>query len=173
MAYLNSLAQLAKKGRTIVVGSKVYPGTFDRRKLYKKAVGVDMLAGDGVDLVHDMEHPLEVYEGKVDHIDLCSVLEHVRRPWLLAKNVEALLKTSGTILVSVPFVWRMHAYPNDYWRMNHAALEVLFPNIEWLEKKYVVNGMPVRMPLSYVDQEGGKWLSRSETVAFGRKCSMS
>lgn len=173
MAYLNSLAELAKKGRALVVGSKVYPGTLDRRTLYKRAIGLDMLPGEGVDIVHDLEQPLDGYKNKIDHVDICSVLEHVRRPWLLAQNVESVLKVGGTILVSVPFVWRMHAYPNDYWRMNHAALEVLFPSIEWTHKKYVVNGAPTRMPLSYVDAEGGKWLSRSETVAFGRKCSMS
>ncbi len=45
------------KGRTLVVGSKLYPTKMvDRRKRYEDAVGVDMAEGDGVDLVLNLDY---------------------------------------------------------------------------------------------------------------------
>ena len=76
-----------RNGRTLVVGSKVYGKKQDRRELYRKAVGVDLFEGDGVDFVHDMETPLPESVGTFAHVDCVSVLEHVRRPWLMAANI--------------------------------------------------------------------------------------
>ncbi len=101
----------------LVVGSKCYKDKIDRRQLYPHAFGVDLFEGEGVDLVHDLETPLPATVGPFDHVDCCSVLEHVRRPWLLAENVENALDEGGTILISVPFAWRVHGYPGDGWRM--------------------------------------------------------
>ncbi len=82
-----------KEGRTLIVGSHVYGGREDRRKLYKKAVGVDMIAGPGVDVVADLEDTGSIMDlwtgdGPFDHVECRSVLEHSRRPWRLARNIE-------------------------------------------------------------------------------------
>lgn len=152
--------------RTLVVGSKIYDDKPDRRSIYPNAFGVDMLPGDGVDLVHDLENNLPVSAGMFDHIDCVSVLEHVQRPWKMAEALEACLVDGGTILVCVPFVWRIHAYPNDYWRMTAAALEVLFPSVQWVRRKYLSEGRARKLTPT---REGGNgpWLARSELVAFG------
>lgn len=155
-----------RKGRTLVIGNKLYKSNADRRELYPGAVGLDMLPGDGVDIVHDLEQPLD---GQYDHVDCCSVLEHVRRPWLLAENIERLMAPGATILCVVPFVWRVHGYPSDYWRFTKEALDVLFPNVDWYEKLYHSNG-------AFVDKapanrsEGAAWFRRTELAAWGVKC---
>lgn len=162
---LDQFIHLRKMGRTLVVGSKVYGDKPDRRKLYTKAVGLDMSPGEGVDIVHDLERP---YQGEFEHIDLCSVLEHVRRPWLMAKNIEALMLPGATILISVPFVWRLHDYPGDYWRMSHEALEVLFPKCIWKHRAFLVEGELVKgVPKLVIDDV--RYLARAETVAFGAR----
>lgn len=159
-----------RQGRTLVVGSKIYDEKYDRRKLYAQAFGVDMLPGDGVDLVHDLESPLPAVCGQFDHVDCVSVLEHVRRPWKMAESLEQCLKDGGTILVCVPFVWRLHSYPSDYWRMTAEALSVLFPKIEWQSRKYLVDGR-CRNRVPGQAWKGGPWLARAELVAFGVKAS--
>ena len=159
-----------RNGRTLVVGSKVYGKKQDRRELYRKAVGVDLFEGDGVDFVHDMETPLPESVGTFAHVDCVSVLEHVRRPWLMAANIEAALIEGGTLLVCVPFVWRVHAYPDDYWRMTASALEVLFPNIQWQARKYLVEGKPRNLVRGKRDPYG-QWMARAELAAAGIKCS--
>jgi hypothetical protein len=154
-------------GRTLVVGSKSYNGKQDRRELYGDAIGVDLFEGDGVDLVHDMEQPLDI--GLFDHIDCVSVLEHVRRPWRMASTIESAMELHATILVSVPFVWRLHAYPSDFWRMSAEALEVLFPSIHWMHSAYLAEGDEYTKPPS-MNASGIRWLARSELVAAGFKC---
>lgn len=157
-----------REGRTLVVGSKRYDDKPDRRQLYAEAFGVDLLPGEGVDLVHDLEDPLPDKCGLFDHIDCVSVLEHVRRPWKMAETLEQCLVDFGTIVICVPFVWRVHAYPSDYWRMTTEALPVLFPSVQWLERKYLVDGrcrkiVPGRLSIN------GAWIARAELVAFGVK----
>jgi len=149
-------------GTALVVGSKQYKGKSDRRALYKRAVGLDLEAGEGVDIVHDLETP---HEGSFGHIDCCSVLEHVKRPWLLCANIEALMAPRATILVCVPFVWRVHAYPSDYWRMTPEALPILFPNIEWLRLGFTDGKEWIKKPLAL--REDGVYLQKTEVIGFG------
>ena len=155
-------------GRTLIVGSKVYGGKEDRRKRYPDAVGVDMLPGDGVDVVVDLEEPLPEI-GTFRHIECMSVLEHSRRPWLMAANLERLLEPGGTIFVSVPFVWRIHAYPSDFWRMTPEAVRSIFPNIEWEALMLAADRLRDGPPIRSTKVDGHPYMARTETVGFGRK----
>lgn len=104
--------------------------------MFDDALGVDMQHGDGVDIVHDMERPLPKDLGQFDHVVCVSVLEHCRQPWKVARTIESCLVREGTIYLSVPVVWRFHAYPNDYWRFLRGGIEVIFPRIGWTVIRY-------------------------------------
>lgn len=159
-----------RHGKTLVVGSKCYGSKKDRRFLYRDAIGIDLFDGQGVDFVHDLENPLPDEHGKLDHIDCCSVLEHCQRPWIMAKNIEDAMLPGATILVSVPFVWRIHSYPGDYWRISPQALEILFPRIKWKRLGYIAEGHFKKLvPRGEID--GRRYMMRSETVGFGFRCS--
>jgi hypothetical protein len=161
-----------RDGRTLIVGSKIHEGTDkpDRRTLYATALGVDMEAGRGVDRVLDLEEPLPDRFGDFDHIECTSVLEHSRRPWLMAANLERALVGGGTIIVLVPWVWRIHAYPSDYWRMTPAAVESIFPSIRWESRAYIVEGALVQK-VPTITTDGTRYIARSELVMSGRKCA--
>lgn len=165
---LTHYRQMAASGRVLVVGNRVYETSTDRRLLYRDAVGLDLSAGDGVDIVHDMEQPLPESAGRFSHIDLVSVLEHCKRPWKMAANLEKALLPGGTILVSVPFVWRVHDYPGDYWRMTPAALNVIFPRINWLESGFYVNGR-IKKLVRGMNTDTGVYMQRAQTVGIGRR----
>ena len=152
-------------GRTLIVGSRVYPGRADRRRLHEDAVGVDMLAGDGVDRVLNLEDDLPEDLGQFDHVECLSVLEHSRRPWLLAANLERLMAPGASLFVAVPFVWRVHAYPDDYWRMTPSAIRALFPRIEWRALKLA--GRSVTDKPESTKIAGHPYFARTETVGFG------
>jgi SAM-dependent methyltransferase len=97
-------------------------------------VGVDLLEGD---VVADLSKSIEPLEAS--HFALvicCSVLEHVERPWAMAQNITKLLRPGGRVYLSVPWVWRFHAYPDDYWRFTWRAIESLFPGVEWEAPEY-------------------------------------
>ncbi len=120
------------------VGSKDYGNTQDLRSLFENAdyVGIDMEDGDGVDVVLDLTEDFEFVERKLEgrrfRTIICfSVLEHCSNPFKMCNNIERLLKDNGAVFISVPFSWRIHGYPNDYWRFTPEGIKVLFPNLKF------------------------------------------
>ena len=123
-------------GPVLEVGSKDYGNTQNFRALYREVeyVGVDMEAGKGVEVVHDLTTgtgPLPL--GYFKLIICCSVLEHVRRPWVFADHLQGLLRPGGQLYMAVPWVWRYHAYPDDYFRFSWRGVEELFPELDWAD----------------------------------------
>lgn len=156
-----------KAGRTLIVGSQVYHDKEDRRLRYPDAVGVDMLDGDGVDRVLNLEDPLPDDLGLFDHIECMSVLEHSRRPWLLAANLERLLVPRGTIYVTVPFMWRMHAYPDDFWRMTPQGMMSVFPGIDWQTVMYAGDRLYCERDKLETIKNPHPFYPRTEVAGFG------
>lgn len=116
------------EGAVCEIGSKDYGNTQDFRSLFpgREYIGIDIEPGDGVDLVHDITAaPLDKKFGLVI---CCSVLEHVKNPWKAAGNIMAMM--DGLLYVSVPWIQRYHAYPEDYWRFTFPGLCALFEGIE-------------------------------------------
>lgn len=154
-----------KVGPTLVVGSALYGKRSDRRLRYTDAIGVDMQDGPGVDRVMDLEEPLPAGFGPFAHVDCISVLEHARRPWLLAANIEALMETGGTIYLQVPFVWRVHSYPSDFWRFTVEGVRQLFPRVRWTALRFV-NGSPSAEPQRF-DYGGRQYYPKTQVCGFG------
>jgi hypothetical protein len=137
---LNQLLYLKQRlpraeGPILEVGSKDYGSTIAfRRKLEYTGqyVGLDMAAGEGVDVVGDLSASLcGLQPESFGLIICCSVLEHVKRPWDMAANIERLARPGGTVFISVPWVWRYHGYPDDYFRFSHTGIMALFPGLAW------------------------------------------
>ncbi len=176
MSEVSAVADFEKQfaptpGRTLIVGSRVYGNKEDRRKRYKYAVGADMQVGDGVDIVADLE--LGCVGGYFAHIECMSVLEHVRRPWLLTANIEAALAPRGSIFITVPFVWKVHGYPDDYWRMTISGVKSLFSDaIDWKHEAYAHSHryLCVGQDIPQV-RAGNDWsyMAVTETCLFGVK----
>lgn len=142
----------------------MYGDKEDRRGRYADVLGVDMLEGPGVDRVLDLEEELPRDLGQFDHIECMSVLEHSRRPWLLAANLERLMRSGASIFVSVPFVWRLHGFPSDYWRMTPEAVRSLFPAVHWVALEFSGGDKIPR-----VHRGDMYYLRRTETLGFGRR----
>ena len=49
----------------------------------------------------------------------------------MTENLTALLKPEGKICLSVPFSWKFHGFPSDYWRFTPEGVEKLFPKLEF------------------------------------------
>ena len=162
------------RGPVLVAGSRHYEGRQWPREKYPelRAIGVDMQPGEGVDVVADLEEPQPDLAGKFRHVDCCSVLEHSRRPWQMAQVLTDCLAPGGTILVSAPFVWRVHAYPSDYFRFTVEGVRSLFPGIEWDALELVVSkgeDRVIRKAPVLLDEANVPHLARCEVYGFGRK----
>ncbi|HEV3011618.1 MAG TPA: class I SAM-dependent methyltransferase [Burkholderiales bacterium] len=129
-------------GPVLEVGSRDYGNTENFRDVYaqNEYVGVDLSAGKNVDRVIDLVAGVgELPEGHFALAICCSVLEHVRRPWDMAGNLTRLLRPGGAIYIAVPWVWRYHAYPDDYFRFSWRGIAELFPGIAWTRLAYSTN----------------------------------
>lgn len=165
-----------RPGRALVVGSRVYPGRKDRRGRYMEAWGIDLVAGPGVDEVLNLERPPPAHMVRAfAHVECVSVLEHARQPWMLARHLEEVLEPGGTLLLSVPWCWRFHAYPNDYWRFTPSGVRLLFARIEWSVLRLATRGKlsdsVERLPTYEVD--GHVAFARTEIIGFGSRCASS
>lgn len=155
-------------GRTLIVGSKIFGDREDRRRRYADVLGVDMLPGDGVDRVLNLEDPLPDDLGRFSHIECMSVLEHSRRPWLLAANLQKLMRKEATIFLSVPFVWRVHDYPGDYFRFTQDGVRALFPGIQWHRLANASDALKMNdMVPTMESADGHPYLARTEVLGFG------
>jgi SAM-dependent methyltransferase len=155
------------RGRTLIVGARVYPGREDRRLLFENVEGWDMVAGEGVDKVVDLELPLAPDFEHFSHVECISVLEHAQHPWLLAENIERLLYSGGTLYLSVPFVWRLHDYPQDLWRFTADGIRSLFKRIEWSALKYAERTLEDLVRGVHI--ESFPYFPRTQVLGFGRK----
>jgi SAM-dependent methyltransferase len=54
-----------------------------------------------------------------------QVLEHVPDPRALWADMVRVLRPGGRLIVTVPFSFRLHAEPHDYWRFTPHALRAL------------------------------------------------
>jgi SAM-dependent methyltransferase len=87
-------------------------------------VGLDMRPGPGVDRVGSVEE-LPFSDRSFGTVIAMSTFEHVRRFWRGFAEVRRVLKHDGVFLVSCPFHFHIHAYPNDYWRFTPEAFKLL------------------------------------------------
>src|SRR5438105_7444115 len=86
--------------------------------------GLDARPGPGVDLVADVED-LPLPSASVGTVLALNTFEHVPHFWRGFDEIHRVLRPDGVLLVSVPFYFHIHAYPNDYWRFTPAAFDVL------------------------------------------------
>jgi SAM-dependent methyltransferase len=76
---------------------------------------------------------------------LCTqVLEHVPTPWETVAEISRVMKSDGTLLLSVPQAWRLHEEPHDYYRYTKFGL------------KYLVES--AGMTLEKILPQGGVWV---------------
>ena len=89
--------------------------------------------GEGIDIVWDLHNsfPESYPVQKFDYIICSSVMEHVAKPWIAAKNIEDIIKSNGKLFWTTPWVWRIHGYPDDYWRYTPSAVKQIFSFINW------------------------------------------
>lgn len=130
------------EGPILEIGSKDYGSTYSIRKENPDVeyMGVDLEAGPNVDMVLDIETQSEYLDQEYFGLILCcSVMEHTKRPWVMAEKIQNLLKPGGQLFLSVPWVWRYHMYPDDYWRFSPTSLPLLFPDLNWSDVLYSTN----------------------------------
>jgi SAM-dependent methyltransferase len=105
-------------GKTVVdIGSQNVNGSL--KKLVPRGsryIGIDFVAGPGVDLVLDDPYLLPFESASVDVVVSSSCFEHVEFFWLMFNEILRVLKPDGLFYLNAPSNGEFHRYPVDCWR---------------------------------------------------------
>lgn len=79
-----------------------------------------------LDMAMDLGQPLtSIGSNSLDTVLLSDVLEHIREPSILLSEIARTLRPGGVLLMNVPFLYRLHEEPYDYYRYTSHALRYL------------------------------------------------
>lgn len=117
--------------RVLEIGSRNVTGNNFRSRFSKaNYVGFDFYAGENVDIVGDA-HKLSSYFADDDRFDLIfssAVFEHLHMPWIVATEIQKLLKVGGHVFVETHFSYIAHERPWNFFQFSDMGLRALFNN---------------------------------------------
>jgi SAM-dependent methyltransferase len=87
----------------------------------QKYVGCDMRPGPGVDRVEDVT-AIRLPDAAAGTVLCIETFEHVFEVRRAFDEVFRLLRPGGIFVITSPLNFRIHAYPDDYWRMTPSCL---------------------------------------------------
>ena len=81
-------------------------------------------------------------EESFDGILNVAVLEHVRRPWVVVRELQRILKKGGVLLCVVPFFQPIHYVPTDYYRFTPEGITSLLEDAGFcIERSWATHTM--------------------------------
>jgi SAM-dependent methyltransferase len=157
----------APSGPILDIGSYYqlgYEQWCDRRVLFPglEYVGCDIRPGPGVDRIENAQQ-LTFSDSSVGAVILLETLEHLPRPKHAVMEARRVLRDDGLLLLSVPFSYRLHGFPTDYWRFTASGIYELLGEFPW---KLVFSVGPALNPATIVAIAAN---TRSEDLLAGQQ----
>ncbi len=90
----------------------------------KSYIGFDMREGPGVDRVEDVS-AISLPDASAGTVLCIETFEHVFEVRRAFDEVFRILKPSGVFVITTPLNFRIHGYPDDYWRLTPNCLRRL------------------------------------------------
>ena len=115
-------------GRALEIGSRARSGNSYRHMVHDSVdyVGLDITAGENVDVVGDAHHLSRYVQGRFDFIFSISVFEHLLMPWMVSLEMNKVMNIGGLALIQSHPAWPLHEEPWDFWRFSKDAWYGLF-----------------------------------------------
>ena len=116
-------------GRVLEIGSRqVVAGGQTKRSLFPDCsyVGFDYYGDDNTDVVGDAHELSKFFSREFDAVFSLAVFEHFAMPWVVAAEINKVLKMGGLTFHSSHFAFPLHERPWDFWRYTDQSLRVLF-----------------------------------------------
>jgi hypothetical protein len=87
------------------------------------------------DVVGDAHRLSSYFPGRrFDAVFSLSVLEHLAMPWVVAAEINKVLRPGGLTFHLTHFMFPLHEQPADFWRFTDAGLRSLFSPIVGFEE---------------------------------------
>jgi len=120
--FLNSEVQALPQDALILdvgAGHGDFADIFEGRRYYS----LDIVPYAEVDLVCDLGQTIPFKPETFDVVVLMNVLEHVYECRRLVQNISKILKPGGKVIITVPFLLKVHQAPFDFSRYTPYFLE--------------------------------------------------
>lgn len=147
------------------------PGADLRRLFGKPYIGLDLEEGDGVDVVADFE--CVGWPGEPVNTVICTeTLEHLKDPQRAVQRLYDALMPGGTAIITVPFAWFSHGFPEDYWRIAPGGMEELMKRAGFEDVVVMFGGTPLKVRWDEgrnPDEGSFSTVVWSHTLCTGRK----
>jgi methyltransferase family protein len=135
-------------GKILEIGSRqvVLDGR-SKRGLFPACtyVGFDYYPDANTDVVGDAHELSKFFGCEFDAVFSLAVLEHFAMPWVIAAEINKVLKVGGLTFHSTHFAFPPHERPWDFWRYTDQALRILFSPPLGFEVIGCAFDTPVRM----------------------------
>jgi hypothetical protein len=115
-------------GSMLEIGSRARSGTTykDMFTGLTSYVGADVAAGPNVDVVVDAHTMSKAFNQQFDYVFSISVFEHLIMPWVVACEINKLLKPGGYVFTQSHPAYPLHEEPWDFFRFSKNAWVGLF-----------------------------------------------
>lgn len=113
------------RGTVYDLGCGVRPFEEDVRRYADDYFGVDWsnsLHELSADIVADLNRLLPLRDCVADSVMSLQVLEHLSEPQTFLNESHRILKSGGRLFLAVPFQWRIHEGPWDFFRFTRYGL---------------------------------------------------
>ncbi|MDB5194402.1 MAG: type 11 methyltransferase [Parcubacteria group bacterium] len=122
------LRSYATDARTLDIGS----GGSSYGRFFPNRVTVDIDPARKPEIVADA-HALPFTDGEFEAVLCTEVLEHVRDPFQVERELRRVTRAGGMLVLSTRFAFPLHDTPHDYWRFTKYGLRELFKEWEIVE----------------------------------------
>jgi 2-polyprenyl-3-methyl-5-hydroxy-6-metoxy-1,4-benzoquinol methylase len=114
-------------GRLVDLGCGKVPLYHAYQKLASQCICADWQStihkNPFLDITCDLNKQLPFNTNEFNTIILSDVMEHIAKPESLWLEMSRILQPKGKIILNVPFFYKLHEIPHDYFRYTRYALE--------------------------------------------------
>lgn len=119
---VKSVIEKYQTGYTLDIGAGNSPYRFLCND--EKYISMDISKKKNVNIVADA-HILPFKNETFDTVLCLLMLEHTKKPHKIIKEINRILKPSGTLILAVPHITYLHDEPNDYYRFTKYGLKYM------------------------------------------------
>ncbi len=140
------LDSLQKRFESLYKGIVLDIGGRDRGKFKKpkekveKWIFADLNINNNPDIILDVANMNQIDSGTIDVINAIELFEHVEEIEKALSECQRVLKKNGIIIISIPFLWQIHADPYDFQRWTSTKWLLELKKCNFGIEKFIIMG---------------------------------
>jgi SAM-dependent methyltransferase len=128
------LERYARSTQVLEIGGGKVETNHSYEDLFPNRFTIDIDPARKPDVVGDV-HALPFADNSYDFILCTEVLEHLHAPHVAISEMDRVLRSGGTLVLTTRFVFPIHDAPHDYYRYTKYGLQYLFRDWDIIELK--------------------------------------